>query len=421
MVTDAPPLHAGRTRARPSDGYRYARALLVIFLVTAVDVFNLLDRASRGGPTRYAILLVPAVAALAIRTRGSTLVRRPRTHERLLLILFAFGLLGTTYGIVFLHITSTARAIFLPMSIAILALLVIEPIREEEARRLVRLIAWIGTIYIVLGAVTYSGLAESLAAYRQFKNASFPYTMLGISAALLLGHRAWAFVLAGLTAVIFFGYPSATSVLIILVTALTFFATSTRASRTRPYLIAATILAIGVAGLVNFNSSVEIADRYFDAVGKRNTTAGRLEFWTNGLAQWRASPLIGSGFASETVIEASRNRRSPYHNDFVLFLAEGGIVGCALFVSWLVLLLRDLLHRYFAFADSGAVSQALLARLLLVGLGSYVVSMLFNPVIQGLSRSATIFALAAISTALGRPESVPAETALERRSALVPA
>lgn len=421
MVTDAPPLHAGRTRARPSDGYRYARALLVIFLVTAVDVFNLLDRASRGGPTRYAILLVPAVAALAIRTRGSTLVRRPRTHERLLLILFAFGLLGTTYGIVFLHITSTARAIFLPMSIAILALLVIEPIREEEARRLVRLIAWIGTIYIVLGAVTYSGLAGSLAAYRQFKNASFPYTMLGISAALLLGHRAWAFVLAGLTAVIFFGYPSATSVLIILVTALTFFATSTRASRTRPYLIAATILAIGVAGLVNFNSSVEIADRYFDAVGKRNTTAGRLEFWTNGLAQWRASPLIGSGFASETVIEASRNRRSPYHNDFVLFLAEGGIVGCALFVSWLVLLLRDLLHRYFAFADSGAVSQALLARLLLVGLGSYVVSMLFNPVIQGLSRSATIFALAAIATALGRPESVPAETALERRSALVPA
>jgi O-antigen ligase len=206
-----------------------------------------------------------------------------------------------------------------------------------------------------------------------------------------------------------------------LVTALTFFATSTRASRTRPYLIAATILAIGVAGLVNFNSSVEIADRYFDAVGKRNTTAGRLEFWTNGLAQWRASPLIGSGFASETVIEASRNRRSPYHNDFVLFLAEGGIVGCALFVSWLVLLLRDLLHRYFAFADSGAVSQALLARLLLVGLGSYVVSMLFNPVIQGLSRSATIFALAAIATALGRPESVPAETARERRSALVPA
>src|SRR3954451_13408990 len=108
-------------RERRTDSYRYARALLVILLATAVDIFNYLDRSSRGGPTRYLILVIPIAALIAIRANGSTLVRRPARHEWVLVGLFVYGMIGTTYGILFAGVQSTARALFLPMIVAVLA------------------------------------------------------------------------------------------------------------------------------------------------------------------------------------------------------------------------------------------------------------------------------------------------------------
>lgn len=391
-------------RIRPSDGYRYARALLIVFFATAVDVYNLLDRSSRGGAFRYVILLVPLLALFAIRSDGSTLIRKPQPHEIVLTVLFAFGLVGTMYGVLFLGVTSTARALFLPMSLAILALFVVDPLSEQEARRLVRAIAWIATVYIVLGAVVYSGLLPGLAEFRQFKNATFPYVTIGIVATYLLGHRWWSVSLVGFAAVIFAGYPSATSVLVLLVTLVTILATGTGASRARPYLIGGVLLILAVAAVANFAASAELAGRYFEAVGKRNTSQGRVEFWASGIAAFQESPIIGEGFASDTVVESSRDRSSPYHNDFVMFLAEGGIIGAGLLVVWIVLLLSSLTRRYFGFVEADAPERATLARLLLVGLNGFIVAMVFNPVLEGLSRSATVFALVAIASTLGAPE-----------------
>ena len=45
---------SGRPRTRVSEGYRYARGTIFIFLAAAVDVFNVLDR---GSSKRYLILL----------------------------------------------------------------------------------------------------------------------------------------------------------------------------------------------------------------------------------------------------------------------------------------------------------------------------------------------------------------------------
>jgi O-antigen ligase len=395
--------------ALPSDSSSYARALLLVFLASAIDVRNALDRSAVGGPLRYLLLLVPISAAVLIRLRRpSTIVRAPLPNERVLMLLFAFGVTGTFIGVMFRGVTSTAWPLYLPMSIVFLSLLMVRPLTEREAGRLAVAIGAIAWVYIALGAVANSGLVESLVQYRQFKNASFPYVVMGLAAAVLLHRRGWTLVLSGLTVVIFLGYPSATSVLILLVTALTFIATGRRASRARPYLVAGIAVAIGLVALLNFSTSVDLLGRYFEFVGKRNTSEGRLEYWTSGLAEFRESPLIGTGFASDTVVEASRDRRSPYHNDFVMFLALGGIVGLVLLVAWIVLLERSLLRRYFGFARAGAHARARLARLLLVGLNGYIVSMFFNPVLQGLSRSATIFGLASIAALLGEPPRRPA-------------
>jgi O-antigen ligase len=409
----ASPTMAVRARSRapakaiPSDGFRYARALLIVFFVTAVDVFNYLDRSVRGGAARYVILLVPLVALFAIRSSGSTLIRKPRHYEVALILLFAFGFVGTMYGVLFLGVTSTARALFLPMSLAIASLFVVEPLREDEAHRIVRALAVIATIYIVLGATVYSGLLPGLAQYRQFKNATFPYVTIGIAAVYLLGHRWWMVGLLVGAAVIFAGYASATSSLVFLVTILTLLATSARATRARPYLMAGVGLMIVVIAIVNFGTSTEVAGRYFETVGKRNTSQGRMEFWANGIATFQESPFIGTAFASDTVTESSKTAASPYHNDFVMFLAEGGLVGAGLLIAWIALLLTSLIRAYFGFAAAGSPERARLARLLLVGLNGFFVAMAFNPVLEGLSRSATVFALAAIASTLGAPEEAP--------------
>ncbi len=387
-----------------SDSFRYARSLLVIFLAAAVDVFDVLDRSSRGGPLRYLLLLIPIGALVAIRANGSTLIRRPRSHEIVLTALFLFGMAGTVYGTVFLGVTSTARALFFPMSLAILAVLVVEPMSEQEAGRLLRAIAVIATIYMCLAAVAYSGLIHQLLEFRQFKNATFPYVAIGIAAAYLLGHRWWAAALVGLTFVIFTGYASATSALVLLVMVIVLLATGRGASRARPYVFGIALLLAVVVAVANFGTSTRLADAYFQTVGKRNTSYGRLEFWASGIETFKESPIIGKAFASDTVVEERGDRRSPYHNDFILFMVEGGIIGVGLLVAWILLLLSDLTRRYFGFVRSDAPARATLARVLLVGLSGFIVSMAFNPVLEGLSRSATIFALAAIAATLGSPE-----------------
>jgi O-antigen ligase len=147
-----------------------------------------------------------------------------------------------------------------------------------------------------------------------------------------------------------------------------------------------------------------VAQDYFNSVGKRNTSQGRLEFWASGIATFEQSPWVGNAFASDTVVETGRDHPSPYHNDYIMFLAEGGLLGAGLLVAWIILLLVDLTRRYFGFVRARAPDHANLARLLLVGLSGFFVSMASNPVLEGLSRSATIFALAAIAGTLGEPD-----------------
>jgi O-antigen ligase len=387
--------------ARHTDSFRLARTFVFVILAAAVDVTNFLDR---GNSLRYALLLVPFASFFWIRlARPSSVFRRPSRTDKILFLIIGFGLAGTYYGIVFNHTTATARPLFLPMLLAFLYLGTIEEPTDREVRIILRAIAGVGAVYICLAAVANSGLIEWLLQFRQFKNASFPFVAIGLAGAFILKRPFRVIVLVVLSSLVFLGYPSATAALIVVGTIITFFVTSPRGTRFRPYLVAILVVAIAGISLANFNSSVALTSSYFELVGKRNTDAGRLAIWTSGIEEFKQSPVIGSVFSSDTITEVGPNRTSPYHNDFVLFLVKGGIVGLLLLVAFILALEQSILRRYFALVRAGEDARASLLRLLLVGFNGFLVSMAFNPVLQGFSRSATIFSMYGIAMLVGAP------------------
>jgi hypothetical protein len=171
-----------------TDAFRLSRGLIFILAATALDVTNYLDK---GSEIRYVILLVPIGALFLARRRGLGF-RRLATPDKFLLALFAIGFTGTMVGTFVLATKSGARPIFLPMLLAFLYLGTVEDPTRLEVRSLLRAIAWVGLIYATLSALTHLstyipwGPLVKLAAYRQYKNATLLYLMMGIAATVVL-------------------------------------------------------------------------------------------------------------------------------------------------------------------------------------------------------------------------------------------
>lgn len=393
----------------PTESFRLSRAMLAILLLSSIDAMDFLDR---GTGLRYLLLAIPFGAAATIRFRmPSTFVRRPAITDVLLGGLFVFGLVGTMVGLAFLGTSSGARPIFFPMSIAFLYLITLEEPTEEEAGRLLVALSWIGFLYVVMNALTNSGILPGLLEFKQYRNASFPYVALGIGATLMLRRRARTLVMVALACFIFLTYPAATTILVALAAVATLFISRPTASTVRPWIVGLVATGVLAIALANFSQSIALTNRYFDLVDKANANAGRLDLWTDGIQKFRASPVFGDAFSGDIVTVRDRDQRVlPYHNDFVLFLAEGGAIGLGLLVGWMIALNFLLLRRQRAFLVTGQETKAALLRALHVGFNAFFVAAGFNPVFPGLSRSATIFGLYAVAMSLGPgpPEGQPA-------------
>jgi len=415
----AVPLGAAGAR---TGAYRLSRALVLLFFASTVDVVNFLDR---GNQFRYAILLIPIAVAAPIWIRnGTTYVRRMRAVDRPLLLLWIFGMVGTIYGIVVLHSSTTARPIFLPMAVGFLYLLVPDHPTEAEVWRLVKAVALIGVLYIVLGAAVNTQLIPGLLKYRQFRNAQFAAVAVGLTGTAFL--RRWTLLISLVVLAVFnfLAYPSATSILATMGMLITLFVTRPTASSMRPYVVGV-IVAFGIlVALLNLPTGVAILNDYFSFVHKVNATYGRLSVWSQGIAEFARSPFIGRVFSGGTVAVATRLRAGsqiqiPYHNDYVLFLAEGGLIGFGLLIAWIVGLELTLLRGYRGFLQANMQAHATAMRLLLVGLNSFLVAAAFNPVMEGMSRSATIFGFYGVAMMLGRPPGRAARVSRPRRPAWV--
>jgi O-antigen ligase len=253
-------------------------------------------------------------------------------------------------------------------------------------------------LYIGLAAVVNIGLVSHLAQYKQFRNAQFAYVMIGIAGAVVMRRRALLAGLLVLEAINFLAYPSATSILCGVAMLITFFVTKPHGSRARPYVIAIVALVAALFALAQISTVAKITGDYFVAVGKTNANTGRLAIWTTGINQWEQSPFVGQVFTGGTVAQTYRARNGqllqlPFHNDYVLFLAEGGLVGLLLLLSFILGLNFALVRAHRRFVEEGRRERANLLRMLMVGFNSFFVAAAFNPVLEGMSRSAVIFSM----------------------------
>ncbi|HEY5904394.1 MAG TPA: O-antigen ligase family protein [Actinomycetota bacterium] len=391
-----------------TDTYVLWRAYLLIMLAASFDVYDWLDRSVQGGSNRYLIIAVPLVAAAWIRLRHpGFFVRRPMPSDIVLFALFIFGLGGSLIGVAFLGTVENARPVFLPMMVAFLYLLTIDDPTDREVSTTLNWLSWIATAYTAMNAIVNLQLLPGLLLFKQYRNASVSMVALAVATAVVLGNRRRLALVLALAAVIFVTYPSATSVLVGASVVLTFYITGKRSSGLRTIVVVVSVVTVSVLALANFDRGVELADQYFAVVDKTNANSGRLDLWSEGLERWREAPIFGNGFAGEVTAVRERDERSlPFHNDFVLFLANGGIVGLGLLVAWVVLTELTLLRRYRGFVRAQDMRRAGVLRAILVCLNAFVVAMAFNPVLPGASRSVTIFGLYAIAMSLGDPSQI---------------
>ena len=409
---------AAEARVASTDTYVLWRAYLLIMLAAAFDVYDWLDRSVQGGSNRYLIIAVPVVAAVWIRLRQpGFLVRRPMPSDVVLFALFLFGLGGALIGVTFLGTEQNARPVFLPMMVAFLYLVTTQDPTDREISKMLNWLSLIATGYAAMNALVNLQVFPGLLQFKQYRNASVAMVALAVATAIVLGNRRRLIFVLVLAAIIFVTYPSATSVLVGASVVLTFYLTGRRASGLRTIVVVGTIVTVSTLALVNFDRGVELADRYFAVVDKANANSGRLDLWSEGLERWREAPIFGNGFAGEVTAVRDRDERTlPFHNDFVLFLANGGLVGLGLLVAWFVLMELTLLRRYRGFVRADDMSRAGLLRAILVCLNAFVVAMAFNPVLPGASRSVTIFGLYAIAMSLGEP--APTRSVSRERSRL---
>jgi hypothetical protein len=376
-------------------------------VIVTLDFTKFLDK---GNAARYLILAVPLCGALAIIFRSRTgMVRKASFADKVLLVLMLFGGIGSIYGRIHLHTSTTALPIFLPMPIAFLYLLMLRNPTEEEVRKVLYAVGAIGLLYVFLNAVANSGLSPSLKASRTYRNAEFMYVAMGFAALVLAKRWPRVIVFSCLTMVVLVTYPSATSALVILITFVTLLATRPRGTRARFYVAGIVVLVLVVVALFNFSRTIKLADDYFSAVGKKNNSTARLALWQVGMDRFAASPFIGDAFSGETTVTVYRQTgygaafHNPYNNDYVLFLASGGLLGFGLLVIWIVWVERTAMRRYRGFVASGQPQHAALMRVLLVAFNAWLTAAAFNPLFTGMGRSVTLFSLYGLMMALGRP------------------
>jgi len=199
---------------------------------------------------------------------------------------------------------------------------------------------FVGALYIALAAIVNMGILRIWPPFKQFRNAQFAYVMIGIAGAWLMRRWSLLVVLLVLEAFNFLAYPSATSILCTIAMLITFFITKPHGSRARPYVIAILALVLTMLALASLSKVAQITGDYFVAVVRpTRTTVG----WRSGrrVSTVAQSPFVGQVFTGGTVAQTFRANNGqllqlPFHNDYVLFLAEGGLLGLLLLISFIL-------------------------------------------------------------------------------------
>jgi len=189
--------------------------------------------------------------------------------------------------------------------------------------------------------------------------------------------------------------------------------TKRRASRIRAAIVrlglgAALIIGLVVGVLLIGGGDLPL-DRLVDSVNTNDPTTGRAHFWSVTVNMIKAHPVLGTGLGAFGVIYTgfdTRNgllRLEQAHNDYLQILSDGGIVGAALGLAFVVLLFARAFYRM-------GTRDPFRRGVALAGLGgcfAVLVHSFFDFTLHTTSNALLFLVLAALATLNGRVESVP--------------
>jgi O-antigen ligase len=120
-----------------------------------------------------------------------------------------------------------------------------------------------------------------------------------------------------------------------------------------------------------FNPDMDISRAILLAQGDYNSFNWRLSQWTYLLKAWEQSPIFGYGLATSRHLTIYNNYA---HNDYLMTLAEGGVVGFLVFLGFLSTQVTHLIH--LLQRTSRSMAQQKLCWVLLAMLLSIMVGMI---------------------------------------------
>jgi len=177
-----------------------------------------------------------------------------------------------------------------------------------------------------------------------------------------------------------------------------------RSGATRAVL--ALMLIVGIVVATVWLGGEQALTRFVGSVNTEDPTTGRAHFWNVTLDIIHAHPLIGTGLGAFGIVYTRYDthnglyRLEQAHNDYLQVLSDGGIIGAALGLFFIVALFRMGLHR----RESGDDFRRGVATGALAGCFAVLVHSFFDFTLHTTANALLFLVLAALATLNGRVE-----------------